>query len=254
MPFIKRTLSRSEIQLYSESVRLLKASGIEIDIPEAWRHSSAKPKANLEIELASGSDHSIQEFESGTGYVLDVDITNHSGSTLYPVDTILKLPWIDDLIHWLDVEEIPVRSRTKKTTYHECYRLDVRRRIDFPREGVINHILLLENARGLVPGRPVCGKLLARGGPLPEHVKNGQHVPVTLIIKCSDYSEYSQTLDLRVDRLLKRPRPPVRTHDLRGNPLPVPKVIDGALRLRPTGSRAENRPADRGNNVRRRNN
>lgn len=254
MPFIKRSLSRSDIQLYSESARLLKASGIEIDIPETWRHSSAKPKANLEIELASGSDPSIQEFESGTGYVFDVDITNHSSSTLYPVDAVLKLPWIDGLIHWLDVEEIPVRSRTKKTTYLECYRLDVRRRIDFPREGVINHILLFENARGLVPGRPVCGKLLARGGPLPDHVKNGQHVSVTLTIKCSDYSEYSQPLDFRVDRLLTKPRPPVRTHDLRGNPLPVPRVNDGVLRLRPTGSRPEKHPADRGNNVRQRNN
>jgi hypothetical protein len=243
MPFTKRTLSRLDIQRYAECARQLQASGVEIDIPEEWRHSPA-PRTTIAIEQATTSDSAIQEYESGTGYMLDLDITNKSGRTMYPVEVNLFLPWVDDFFHWLDVEEVRVRNRNKRDTYYECYRLNARHGIEFPRQEVINHVLLFENAHGLLPWRPVTGKLLARGGPLPIHVKNGLNVPATLTVKCSDESLHSQALYLRVDLMSSRPRPHVRTHDLRGNPLPVPMVYGTTARARLHESGAESHQAD----------
>ena len=172
------------------SLKQLAEQGSQVDLSIADGEERA---AELEIEQVGWVYCStIFELSSGlTGYMIDLEITNQTLRNLYCRDLELRLPWEDPRFDWMQDPAEEGKS--------EFYRFPGRNSLELPREDVINHVLLAEN--GLKPKRPLCGWLLATGGPMPKSLRHGEWIEPTLAIIASNHSEYIAAIRLWVERL-----------------------------------------------------
>jgi hypothetical protein len=171
------------------SLKELTALGSPVDLSVA---DSGDRQVGVEIEQVGGVyDSRIFQLRGGlTAYILDLAITNQTQKTIYCDDIELSLPWQDDFFHWL--------QDPREEDGSSVYRFPRRNALEFPRHKVLNH-LLLENGV-LMPRRPVRGRLLGIGRPLPGTQRHGQRVEVRLRIFASDHTEHTANLRLWTER------------------------------------------------------
>jgi len=219
MPYLKRTLSRSEMRAHLDCARRLRASGVRIDIPELWESTSRRPP-EARLDMMQTGEAFIIETGSGVAYVLEVTLVNQSPRPIYPLEVELRLPWEDRFFHWVEPQTITHRHRKKADTTCEIYRIPGRRGLELDYGEVINHVVVADGS--IIPvGRPITGKLVAFGNCSLPDLPTGNVVNVNLFITGSDRSRYMQEISMLVDRLLVKPQPFVRKTNLRGQPLPL---------------------------------
>jgi hypothetical protein len=167
--------------------------------------------AGIEIERVGWIHQSmIMELSNGlTGYMLDSVVTNQTSRTIYAVELELRLPWEDARFEWM--------PDPRELGNSECYRFPGKNPLEFPRDEVINHLVLARE--GLQPKRPLRGLLLATAGPMPKRLRHGQWIDVTLAIITSDHIEHAEIFPLWIDRLEERPARAPREYDLFGEPV-----------------------------------
>jgi hypothetical protein len=80
-----------------------------------------------------------------------------------------------------------------------------------------NHVLLSE--RGVLQPRvPYQGWLLAVGGLMPKHLRNGEQVDATLVIIASDRTEYMGEICLFSERRMAKPKVTKRESSIHERP------------------------------------
>ena len=225
-------LTKAEKVEHVARARQMQALGIEVEISEDWLRVAAEYEqrdTRVEIEQIGGTAESAI-FELGLGQwgcVISAMITNQTSKAIYPVDVQLRMPWEVELFVWLTPLTVRRSSRRKRDRTYQCYRFSGKSGLEFPYKEVVNHFLTEE--RPLSPKRPVSGLLLATGGPLPAHVQNGQLLGATLAIVGSDHREYTQQIQLGVERLASRPKPAIRRSTLRDDPGELGVMNDGSV-------------------------
>lgn len=185
----------------------LAAAGSTVDC------SVAIPEENAKVEICQvGGVHESTVFElpdGRTGYILDLEITNQTTKTIYCSDTELRTQWEDASFDWLPDPEDTGRTvsyfvkkngrRERVDIVSECYCFSGSEQLEYPRELVLNHVLLKGCA--LQPGYPLKGLLLAIGGPMPRGLRHGQWLEPTLALIASDHREYTAEIQLWTQRL-----------------------------------------------------
>jgi hypothetical protein len=144
------------------------------------------------VEIAqAGSVYGSIVFElrdGRAGYVFDLDIVNRTSRPIYCLEIEFRTPWRDPNFEWLsDPQE------RHRNVHHYSFPGDGAP--EFPRDQVLNQVLLSESAI-LQPRVPYQGWLLATGGLMPKHLRNGEQVEATLAIVASDRTEYSERIVL----------------------------------------------------------
>lgn len=179
----------------SERLRELANLGSPVDVSVADIENES---AHIETEQVGGVyDSRIFELPHGlTGYMVYVVVTNQTSRTIYCRDVELRVFWEDSLFQWL--------PDPRKTQCSEAYRFPGTGSPEFPRNQVINHVLLENGA--LTPRRPWEGWLLATGRPMPDTLRDTQGLDATLAILPSNHAEYTATIRLWTERLAVKPR------------------------------------------------
>ena len=207
-------------------LRALAAAGSTVDCSLA-----ITPEENVEVELhLVGGIYESMVFElpdRRTGYIMDLEITNQTSKIIYCSEPELRMPWEDRFFDWLpDPKETGRtfsyfrrqrngRSERVEATYESyCF---PRGALEYPRELVLNHILLKGCA--LRPRCPLNGLLLATGGPMPHDVRHGQWLKPTLALIASNHREYTAQIQLWTDRLEIDEKGSTKTPDLDRYPL-----------------------------------
>jgi hypothetical protein len=200
-----RTLNRAKL---AASLTELAEAGSPVDMSVA---DTEDQHVGVEIEQVGGvHDSMVFELPGGlAGYILDMAFTNQTSRTIYCRDIDLRLPWEDSLFNWMQDPREAGRS--------ELYRFPGRNPLQYPRDEVINHVLLDDGA--LTSMRPLRGLLLATGRPMPESLFHGQWLVATLAILASDHAEYTSAIRLWTERLEINPKRATRKYDLHGEPV-----------------------------------
>lgn len=182
----------------SVSLRKLNQLGSPVDLLVA---DEEEEQAKLEIAQAgSVYGSSIFELEDGrAGYVFDVDIVNRTSKPTYCTEIEFRLAWQDLNFEWLPDPQARHRN------VHRYYSFPGKGAPEFPRDQVLNHVLLSETGI-LQPRVPYKGWLLAVGGPMPAHLRHGDRVEATLVIVTSDGPEYLEPIVLFTDRCSVKPK------------------------------------------------
>ncbi len=178
------------------SLRELASLGSSVDLSAADTEDGA---ADIEIEQAGGiSESRIFELPNGlTGYMLYLVVTNQTSRAMYSRDVTLRVLWEDSLFQWI--------PDPREMGNSESYRFPGKGSPEFPREQVLNHVLL--EGRALTPRRPWEGWLLATGRPMPEQpLRDRQWLDATLAILASNRVEYFETIRLCTERLALKPK------------------------------------------------
>ena len=188
--------NRNRATRLAASLRELANLGSSVDLSAADTEDEAAP--DIEIEQAGGIlESSIFELPGGlTGYMVYVAVTNQMSQTIYCRDVELRVFWEDSLFQWM--------LDPRVTRGSERYHFPGRGSPEFPRDQVINHVLLKGGA--LTPKHPLEGWLLATGRPMPENVRNRQTLDATLAIYASNRIEYTETIRLWTERLAIKPK------------------------------------------------
>jgi hypothetical protein len=172
------------------SLREMAEVGIPLDL------SVAEP--DVEIEQVGGIYTTmVFDLPGGlAGYVIDLIITNQTSRPIRCRYIELRPPWVDSEFEWLpDPREMGGDSHN--------YHFPGKGALDLLRDQVLNHVLL--GGGILKPGGcPRQGLLLGIGSPMPENLRHGAWVDITLTIIAYDHNEYSETITLWVDRSTKR--------------------------------------------------
>src|ERR1700730_4603163 len=128
------------------------------------------------------------------GYVIDLIIRNQTSRPIRCRDIELRLPWVDSEFEWLSD---PLKM--DGDLYNYCFPGEGP--LEIPRNLVLNHVL----AGGtLKPGGCATqGCLLGVGSQMPENVRHGASVRMTLSIIAADHQAYLGTINLWVDRSAK---------------------------------------------------
>jgi len=166
------------------------AVGIPVDL------SLAEP--DVEIEQVGGiHDTRVFDLPDGrAGYVIDLIITNQTSRPIRCRDIELRSPWVDSQFEWL-----PDPRKVRGDPYN--YRFPGKAALELPRDLTLNHVLL--GGGILKPGGcPRQGWLLGIGSPIPENLRHGAWVDITLAIIAYDHNEYPETITVWVDRFAKR--------------------------------------------------
>ena len=193
----------------SAHLRALAAAGSTADCSVA---RTLEENAEVDICLAGGAyDSMVFELpDRRVGYIMDLEITNQTSKTIYCSETQLRMSWDDGLFDWLpDPKETGRtfsytrrrrdRFRERVAAAYESYCFPGGAQLEYPRDLVLNHILLKGCA--LQPGRPLTGLLLATGGPLPDGLRHGQWLNPTLALIASNHREHTAQLQLWTERL-----------------------------------------------------
>jgi hypothetical protein len=189
-------------------LRELAASGSTVDCSVA-----RIPEENTEVEICQvGGVHESTAFElrdGRTGYIMDLEITNQTSKTIYCSQTELRMQWEDALFDWLpDPKEtgrtvscfVRKNGRRERVDFaSESYCFSGGTQLEYPRDLVLNHILLKGCA--LQPSCPLKGLLLAIGGPMPDDLRHGQWLEPTLALTASNHREYTAPIQLWTERL-----------------------------------------------------
>jgi hypothetical protein len=178
------------------SLRELADQGSSVDLSVAG--TKKDEPAGIEIEQVGGIlESSIFQLPGGlTGYMVCVAMTNQTSQTIYCRDVEIRVPWEDSLFHWM--------PDPRETRGSKAYRFPGRGSPEFPRDQVINHVLLEGGA--LTPRRPLEGWLLATGRPVPDSLRDRQGLDATLAIHASNRIEYTETIHLWTERLAVKPK------------------------------------------------
>lgn len=207
-------------------LRALAAAGSTVD------HSVADTsEENTEVEICQVDgvcESMVFELRNGrTGYILDLDFTNQSSKTIYSCEIELRMGWEDASFAWLPDPQETGRTdtyfvrkgggRRRVEVASECYCFPGGEQLEYPRELVLNHVLL--NGYGLQPGSPLTGWLLATGGPMPKDLRHGLGLEPTIALIASNHQEYTAQIRLWTERLETEQKPEARMPDLYRNPL-----------------------------------
>ena len=174
------------------SLREMDAVGIPVDLSVA--------ELDVEIEQVGGvHDTMVFDLRDGrAGYVIDLIITNQMSRPVRCRDIELRPPWVDSEFEWL-------RDPREMGGDPYNYRFPGKAALELPRDLALNHVLL--GGGILKPGGcPRQGWLLGIGSPMPENLRHGAWVEITLAIIAYDHNEYPETITLWVDRLAKLER------------------------------------------------
>jgi hypothetical protein len=167
----------------------MSAVGIPLDLSVA--------ELDVEIEQVGGAyENTIFDLPYGrAGYVIDLIITNQTSKPVRSRDIELRPPWVDSEFVWLS-------GPLKMDGDPDNYRFPGEGSLEIPRNLVLNHVLL--GGGTLKPG--VCarqGCLLGIGTQMPESLRHGASVRMTLSIIAPDHQAYLGTINLWVDRSAK---------------------------------------------------
>lgn len=208
-------------------LRALAAAGSTVDCSVAL---PPEEDPDVEIYLVGGVHESmVFELPDGrAGYILDLEIINQTSKAIYCLpETELRMPWEDASFSWL-----PDPKETGRTTSYfvrkngrrerinvasESYCFSGGAQLEYPRELVLNHILL--KGCTLQPGCPLTGLLLATGRPMPRDVRHGQWLETTLALIASDHREYNAKIRLWTERLEVKQKRATKTPSLHQDPL-----------------------------------
>jgi hypothetical protein len=167
----------------------MSAAGIPLDLSVA--------ELDVEIEQVGGAyENTIFDLPCGrAGYMIDLIITNQTSKSVRCRDIELQRPWVDSEFLWLSD---PVTMNGDPYNY----RFPGEGPLEIPRNLVLNHVLL--SGGTLKPGgcaRQGC--LLGLGSHMPESLRHGASVRMTLSIIAPDHQAYLTTINLWVDRSAK---------------------------------------------------
>ena len=207
-------------------LRELAAAGSTVDCSVA-----RTPEENAEVEICQvGGVYESMVFElpdGRTGYILDLELRIRLRKQFTLPETELRMPWEDALFDWLpDPKETGrtvsyfVRKNGRRERVDVAFRVLLffqRHTLEYPRELVLNHILLKGCA--LQPGCPLKGLLLATGGPMPHDLRHGQWLKPTLALIASNHREYTAQIRLWTERLEVDQKRATRTPSLYRDPL-----------------------------------
>jgi hypothetical protein len=184
MPFIKRSLTRAEDAVYLGRAEQLRASGVDIEIPEERRADAcaldivvARPPASLVCDLPRG----------GVYFVVRV--------RLHPLQSGLILPDCQITTHWDD--QIVLESFDERNPV-----------VDFggqlhQQSEILNQ--RIENNLRLYRGQVIEGLVLASGlRPIPPEYRDGTIVPFQLTFTDQFDREFREQAELSVWRTTKR--------------------------------------------------
>jgi hypothetical protein len=167
------------------SLREMAAVGIPVDLSVA--------ELDVEIEQVGGiHDTMVFDLPNGrAGYVIDLIITNQTSRPIRCRDIELRSLWADS-----EFELLPDPREVGGDLYN--YRFPGKAALELLREQVLNHVL----PGGILKpgGCPRQGWLLGIGSPMPENLRHGAWVEITLAIIAYDHNEYEETITLWVDR------------------------------------------------------
>jgi hypothetical protein len=218
-----------DIEKLGANLRALDAAGSRVDCSVA---GTSEENTEVEICLVGGiHDSMVFELPDGrTGYILDSQIINQTSKTICLFDAELRMSWEDPLFAWLPdpketgrTESYFVRKngrRQRVEVASESYYFGAGIELDYPRELVLNHVLL--KGRGLQPRCPLLGLLLATGGPMPHDLRHGQWLEPTLVLIASNHREYTGRIRLWTERLEIEQKAATRVPDLYRNPVRFP--------------------------------
>jgi len=180
----------------SELLRKLSQLGSPVDLTVAEEEVDERKVQITQCGSVYGA--SIFELKDGrAGCVFDVEIVNETSRPIYCSEIELQMAEQDSNFEWLpDPQE------------HHCdfhhYSFPGKGAPEFPRDQVLNHVLLSE--RGVLqPHVPYRGWLLGVGGLMPKHLRHGEQAEGTLVIIASDRTEYSEKIFLFAERCPVRP-------------------------------------------------
>jgi hypothetical protein len=170
--------------------------------------------AEAKVEIAQAGpplENRIFELDSGrAGYVFGLDIFNRTSRPIYCPEIELCLRWQDPYFQWLtDPHE------HHRNVHH--YSFPGRGAPEFPRDQVLNHVLLSKSSV-LQPRVPYDGWLLAVGGLMPKHLRDREQVEATLLIAL-DRTEYRQKIFLVAERCGAKPESRQRASSLYQGPV-----------------------------------
>jgi hypothetical protein len=154
---------------------------------------------SLQVEQGAGGFESrIFELpDGGVGYIIYVRVFNRTSRTIYCDDIDLRVFGDDQMFDWM-----PDPRETKRP---ESYQFRGKGSPEFPREQVLNHVLLGGHG-ALAPRRPFEGYLLATGKPMPQSLRDGETLDAAITIFLSDGVSYTATIQLRVERRAAKPK------------------------------------------------
>jgi hypothetical protein len=146
-----------------------------------------KRQRDLAIRLLNSHESSIFDLQfGGTGYMLDVAITNLRSRPFTVCELSVELPWDDPQFFWL---EDPHESSPESEDYFFS------RSLTFPRTMVLNHLVL---DYGRIPRyRVLTGLLLGRSfGSIPASYNHGSQVQA--VIHVVDYADADHVFNLSI--------------------------------------------------------
>ena len=221
----------------TDSLRELQQLGCPVDLSVAM--VEARP-CNLEVQQSGCIyDSEFFELEDGrTGLMMDLGFYNYTWRPFHILDVDLRFPWKSKahLFEWLTPHEVSAKNRgDQSTSSYEVYRFPGKNGLELPAGDVINSRLL--EKKMLPARRPICGWLLATGGLMPRHLLNGGWIDVRLVITTWDHTEFCQPIRLWTERLERRHRSALRTHDLFENRIEG-RLLENTVQTRPSKSAA----------------
>ena len=221
----------------SALLRKLSERGCPVDLSVADEEVEL-PKVEI-AQTGPVYGSTVFDLEDGrAGYIFGVDLINHSSTPIYSPEFELRRAWQDPAFEWLPDPWAPYRHG------HHCYySFPGKGAPEFPRDQVLNHLLLSENGV-LQPRTPYKGYLLAIGGPMPKQLRHGDDVEATLLVTIPDHSEFVEPILLFADRCAVKPKVREREGSLYEGPdgSKIVPVVGESQRSDPGGTASVRRP------------
>jgi len=179
--------------------RRIRSAGRPIHIPQDDGEVRSIPSDALRVRQTGGIIESTAfDWGAGTGFKIKLVVTSKTAG--FAVSYVeLKLPWEQTYFWWLeDPEVIDGLSR--------CYRFVGDSNLEFPRNLVINHRLMV--TKPFSAGESVEGFLLGIGcDSISAEFSQGKMIPSLLVLYDQFARPYKAPVELWADRTTKNLRP-----------------------------------------------